>query len=395
MKNTNMLLGLCSILIIGTLFSGCNTKQLVENNSELIEEKANNSSEYDETNCTTITLNDSNTDISGEGAEISDSVLTITKEGSYILNGTFNGMVIVDTTKDSKVQLILDNVKISKDSSAPIYVKQADEVTLTLPDGSENTITNTGDFVAIDEEDINAAIYSNDDIEINGNGSLTISSEKGHGIKSSDDVIITNGNITINAAKDGVHGKEHVQIDNGNINIDAAEGIEGTIITINDGGITIDASDDGINAAAKAEDLGTPTVEINGGNLTINMASGDTDGIDANGDLYINGGTVIVNAQSPFDYDGVAEHNGGTIIVNGEKIEDITNQFGNMGPGGFENPGDFDPNNMPEDFNPGNRPERPDGFKGKGDKEPPADFDPNNLPENFDKRQKPETEQVF
>ena len=200
MKNTNMLLGLCSILIIGTLFSGCNTKQLVENNSELIEEKANNSSEYDETNCTTITLNDSNTDISGEGAEISDSVLTITKEGSYILNGTFNGMVIVDTTKDSKVQLILDNVKISKDSSAPIYVKQADEVTLTLPDGSENTITNTGDFVAIDEEDINAAIYSNDDIEINGNGSLTISSEKGHGIKSSDDVIITNGNITINAA---------------------------------------------------------------------------------------------------------------------------------------------------------------------------------------------------
>ena len=382
MKNTNMLLGLCSILIIGTLFSGCNIKQLVENNSELIEEKANNSSEYDETNCTVITLNDNNADISGEGAE-SKLILQIHDE------------LIVDATKDSKVQLILNNVKISKDTSAPIYVKQADKVILTLPDGSENTITNTSDFVAIDEEDINAAIYSNDDIEIDGNGSLIVSSEKGHGIKSSDDVTITNGNIAINAAKDGIHGKEHVQIDNGNINIDAAEGVEGTIVTINDGNITINASDDGINAVAKAEDLGTPTVEINGGNLTINMASGDTDGIDANGDLYINGGTVTVNAQSPFDYDGVAEHNGGTIIVNGEETEKITNQFGNMSPGGFKNPGDFDPNNMPEKFDPGNRPERPDGFKGKGDKEPPADFDSNNLPENFDKRQKPETEQVF
>ena len=69
------------------------------------------------------------------------------------------------------------------------------------------------------------------------------------------------------------------------------------------------------------------------------MAQGDTDGVDSNGNLYINGGTISVNAQSPFDYDGEAQHNGGTIIVNGTETDQITNQMmgGGMmgGPGGM------------------------------------------------------------
>ena len=394
-----------SAILFSGLFmaSGCtlNPAQVLAKTSETVLEQ----SESTETKeGTVITLNGSSASVSGEGAEANGSTVTITKEGSYILRGSLDGMVIVDTTNDSKVQIILDNAEISKDSSAPIYVKQADKVTLTLADGSSNTITNTGDFVAIDEEDIDAAIYSKDDLVINGNGSLSVSSQKGHGIKSSDDAVITNGTITVDAAKDGLHGKEHVQVDGGNIKITAAEGIEGTIVTINDGDITIDATDDGINAASKAEELGTPKVEINGGNLTINMAQGDTDGIDSNGDFFINGGTVSVNGQFPFDYDGTAEHNGGTIIVNGEETDEITNQFGGMGggPGGFggglrpegfdsENmPGDFSKGNMPEGFDPENMPEgMPENFK-KGNtpegfvpENMPEDFDPDNLPEDF------------
>ena len=301
----------------------------------------------------------------------------------------------MDTSKDADVQLILDGVEISCDGTAPIYVKQADKVTVTLADGSVNSIINTGDFVQTDAEEINAAIYSKDDVLINGSGSLTVSSEKGHGIKSSDDVTVAGGDITIDAAKDGIHGKEHVTVDGGILKIQANEGIEGTIVIINDGDITIDAADDGINASAKAEELGTPKVEINGGNLTITMAQGDTDGIDSNGDLYINGGTVSVNAQLPFDYDGVCEHNGGTVIVNGVETDEISNQFGGMeggpggfggGPGGFgggfgnfdengERPENFNPSELPKDFDKGNMPEG---------------FDPGSIPEGFDKGQKPD-----
>ena len=64
--------------------------------------------------------------------------------------------------------------------------------------------------------------------------------------------------------------------------------------------------------------------------ITIKMGQGDTDGIDANGDIYINGGTINITGNSSFDYDGKAEHNGGTIIVNGSEIDTISNQFGGM-----------------------------------------------------------------
>ena len=54
---------------------------------------------------------------------------------------------------------------------------------------------------------------------------------------------------------------------------------------------------------------------------------GDKDGIDSNGDLYINGGTLNITGQSPFDYDGTAKYNGGTMIINGSQTTSITNQF--------------------------------------------------------------------
>ena len=54
------------------------------------------------------------------------------------------------------------------------------------------------------------------------------------------------------------------------------------------------------------------------------MGQGDTDGVDANGSIYVNGGTIDITAQmSSFDYDAAAEFNGGTIIVNGEEVSEI------------------------------------------------------------------------
>ena len=69
------------------------------------------------------------------------------------------------------------------------------------------------------------------------------------------------------------------------------------------------------------------------------MGAGDTDGVDSNGNIYVNGGTINVTGNSTFDYDGTAEFNGGTIIVNGTQVDTIPNQMmggkgGNMG--GFD-----------------------------------------------------------
>ena len=62
------------------------------------------------------------------------------------------------------------------------------------------------------------------------------------------------------------------------------------------------------------------------------MGQGDTDALDSNGDLFINGGTVDITAQFPFDYDGQGQLNGGTVTVNGEQVSELTNQMmGGMG----------------------------------------------------------------
>ena len=113
--------------------------------------------------------------------------------------------------------------------------------------------------------------------------------------------------------------------------IDAAEGLESTQVEINDGTINIAASDDGINAGQKS-DAYDIVLTFNGGNTTINMGQGDTDAIDSNGDLYINGGTIDITAQFAFDFDGVGQMTGGNVTVNGQTVTQLTNSM--MGGGG-------------------------------------------------------------
>ena len=315
--------------------------------------------------------------------------VTITEAGVYIISGTAKDVsIIVDAADDAKVQLVLENANITNADSPCIYVKNADKVFVTTASGSENTLTVSGSFTADGDTNTDAVIFSKDDIVLNGEGKLNISSTD-NGISGKDDIKITggtiiisctadaieanesisvaDGNITINTQKDGLHaendedntqgsiyisggtfditaGSDGIQatttlvIDSGTFNISSAEGIEATNITINDGNITISASDDGINAASKST-AESVCITINGGNIKITMGQGDTDGIDSNGDLYITGGTVDITGQSTCDYDGKAEKTGGTLIINGQETDTIPNQMmggrgGMGGPGG-------------------------------------------------------------
>ena len=341
------------------------------------------SGEYD-SNVTEIKLTGSGAEASADTVIISGSIVTITGAGTYILSGTLkNGSVVVDASKDDKIQLVLDGVSIASETYAAIYVKQADKVFVTLADGSDNTLSNGGTFTQTDDNDVDAVIFAKDDITLNGSGSLTVTSPSGHGIVGKDEVTITggvyeitaektairandllaisDGTFTLNAGNDGLHSENNdddtlgniyiangtfnirvgddaihantlLQIDGGSFEITGAEGLEGTYITVNGGIINISATDDGINAGHKSTAY-TPTVEINGGEITIVMGSGDTDGVDSNGDIIITGGTIDVTGQSTFDYDGTAQYTGGTIIVNGQQVDSIPNQMmgGGMG----------------------------------------------------------------
>ncbi len=263
-----------------------------------------------------ITLNGNSISTEADGVAVNGSTLTITKEGTYLLSGELdNGQIIVDAADEDKVQIVLNGVSITNESSAAIYVKNADKVFLTLAEGTENSVSTTGTFVDTDENSVDGAVFSKSTLTVNGKGSLTVSSTA-HGIVSKDDLKVMSGEITINAEKSGLCGKDSVRIAGGTLTITAGsngiksdneedadkgyvyivdgsitvseskEGLEGNNITIAGGTISLNASDDGVNINDESG-----TLIINDGSLTV-YAKGD--GLDSNGDILMNGGTVTV-----------------------------------------------------------------------------------------------------
>ena len=230
---------------------------------------------YEESEAVYVTLSDGG--ITGEtaGVAINGQTVTITEEGTYVFSGTLSeGQIVVDAD-DAKVQIVLDNVDITCASSAAVYVKSAEKVFVTLAEGSQNTLRNTDEYVAVDDNNIDAVIFSKSDLTLNGTGSLTIVSAEGHGIVSKDDLKITGGTYDITAAGHALSGKDSVRIADGTFVLTAGkDGIhsgnedneEKGYIYIADGDFTITSDGDGMDASniVQIED-GTFDITAGGG----------------------------------------------------------------------------------------------------------------------------------
>jgi hypothetical protein len=325
-------------------------------------------SSWNSSDLTYITLKGDSIILDGDGAVVDGNKVAITSAGTYYITGALDdGQIVVKTDDKDTVKLILYGVDITCTNNAPLYIYNAKKTVITLAEGTENYITDgaTYSFADSTSDEPNAAIFSKDDLTINGAGSLTVNANYHNGIQSKDDLKITGGNITVTAVNDGIKGRDSIALKNATISVNAGgDGMQSTndgdsekgYIVIESGTLNITAGGDGIQAETNlnigggeitissgggsinsrqvsnspnrdwgnTSDSVTSTVSAKGLKAAVNITieygtvtvDSSDDSINSNDSVTINGGTIVLaSGDDGIHADSSIEINGGDIRV--------------------------------------------------------------------------------
>ncbi|MBO7473876.1 MAG: carbohydrate-binding domain-containing protein [Ruminococcus sp.] len=257
----------------------------------------------------TITLSDAGmtTNASSE-AKVENNVCTISQPGVFTVTGEMTGgQIVIDVDKtaypDGVVELELSGMSLTNTKTSPIYVASiADEVVIVAKNGTENTISDGTEYTNADND--TGAIYSKGDIKFKGKGKLTVNGNAADAIVGKDDIKIYNVTLVVNAADDGIRGKDSVTI--GNTSSDGTEvdysNLSVTVKTKAGDGIKATSTD----ASSTAKQLGIVTV--NGGTINIDSYA---DGISAEQFFTMNGGELTIKTFQGSSYTGSDNTQGG------------------------------------------------------------------------------------
>lgn len=244
--------------------------------------------DYDASEVVTIQLNGTSANASSTSVKISGSTVTITEEATYLISGELtDGMIVVNAADTAKLQLIFNGVNVTSKTSAALYILEADKVFVTLAAGSDNSLENGGSFEAIDDNNIDAAVFSKQDLTLNGTGSLTVTSPAGHGIVCKDDLVITGGTYVVNSASHGLDANDSVRLSNAILTIDAGKDAIHSensddaslgFVYISSGTVKGEAEGDGIAAGAY--------IQMEGGNIDLLVGGGSENGTKASSGNY-------------------------------------------------------------------------------------------------------------
>lgn len=251
---------------------------------------------YDESSATRIALSEAGASVSGDNATASGSTVTIAAAGTYVITGSSsNGQIVIDAPDDAKVQIVLDGVVLSNGSGPCIYASNADKLFVTLAENTANTLSDGSSWTLSGSEDEpDATVFCTCDLTVNGSGTLNVDATTHHGIHSTDDLVIAGGSLDVDAANDGLVGKDSVKIGGASVHVTAQDnGVKATndtdedkgFVLISGGDVDIDAQDDGIKA--------TRLIKTSGGTVTVDSQD---DALHSDADLWLDGGTLTISA---------------------------------------------------------------------------------------------------
>lgn len=292
--------------------------------------------------CVTVTLADGASEADGAGVTVQGDVITVTQEGTYLFTGSLSdGQIVVASGESDKVQLVLAGADITCRGSAALYILESDKVFLTLAPETENRLASAGEFVQTDENTVDGAVFAKSDLTMNGEGSLAVECEAGHGVVAKDDLKLTGGVYTVTAAGKGLEANDSFRMAEGDLTVIAgADGVQVEneedltrgYVHIAGGCLTVESVGDGISATGVLRVIGgemniatTDTVDSAKGLKSdsrieiargaISMVTAD-DGIHTNGDTLISGGDItIYSGDDGVHSDSTTEITGGSVVI--------------------------------------------------------------------------------
>ena len=272
---------------------------------------------FDESKAEVIKLNKNSVDSSADGVSLKDSVLTFSKEGVFVLKGSFEGQIAVNAPDTAKVQLVLDGVQISCENSAAIYAKNADKLFVTANENSTNKLSSSGTFKSDGDTNVDGVIFTKCDLTLNGTGTLDISSDNGNAVVSKDELTICASRLVIDCENHGLDANDSIKIKDGEFNITSgkdaihAENAEDTskgFVYIENGKFTLGSAGDAISSSM--------IVQIENGEFDIKTSGvGETSskGIKAQTSLILNNGKFTIDSTDD------SLHSANNIVIeNGE-----------------------------------------------------------------------------
>ena len=277
----------CTVLIVAMLMSlcacGADTPLTQENSLPSVSDDADGSHYMpDLSSAISVRLKDNGSSADGDGVLIDGNIITVTKAGCYVFSGNLsNGQLRVETTDNAAVTLVLSGVTVHNDCTAPLFVRKAENVLLTLADGTQNTFSDGADRVYEDEEnqEPSGTIFSKSDLVLGGEGTLCVNAAFADGIVSRDGLTVESGNITVRAADDALMGRDYVRVIDGVLNLEAAgDGIKSTndtdhtvgFVAIDGGRLTVTSGKDGIQSQS--------TLSVDGGEINVVAGGGYRNG---------------------------------------------------------------------------------------------------------------------
>ncbi|MCR5675584.1 MAG: carbohydrate-binding domain-containing protein [Lachnospiraceae bacterium] len=152
--------------------------------------------------------------------------------GAYRLTGSTDRTVVVEA-EDQIVRLLLDQVTIHAQDGPGLEIRSAGKVIITRLEGTENTISDGPRYT--DKSNANAALFSQCDLTINGEGALTVEGYYKDAIHTKDVFRLHGGKLTVKAKRTGIRGNDGMLLADGTVQIEA-EGNGLQTVKVNDHG---------------------------------------------------------------------------------------------------------------------------------------------------------------